>query len=311
MLKQTLKGLATYVPGLYAAFSKKNTGGTVSARYCYSVWLRHLVTAHQNGLSVRPSVVAELGPGDSLGSGLAALLTGADKYFAFDVVKYTDIRKNLTIFDELVTLFRERADIPADDEFPGVIPKLDTYAFPTTMLSEAYLEPLLLPERLDAIRNAILSFDEKDSMIQYKVPWQDDGLVESGSVDLVFSQAVLEHVNQVPSVYHSIFSWLKPGGYMSHAIDYRCHGCAKEWNGHWTYSDFNWKLIMGKRPFLINRLPHSNHLKLIEKTGFKLVCNIPYQLPSKIGKSQLAAQFRDMPPDDMVTSTAFVQAQTR
>ncbi len=35
-----LKGMATYIPGIYGLVSKY-TGGTDSARYCYSVWLRH------------------------------------------------------------------------------------------------------------------------------------------------------------------------------------------------------------------------------------------------------------------------------
>src|SRR3977135_940863 len=40
---------------------------TQSARYCYSVWLRHLVNAWQQGLHTLPEVVVELGPGSSQG----------------------------------------------------------------------------------------------------------------------------------------------------------------------------------------------------------------------------------------------------
>jgi len=56
----------------------------------YSLWLRHVVTAYQNGAfhTGPPSVVVELGPGKSLGTGLAALLSGAEKFCAFDVVQY-------------------------------------------------------------------------------------------------------------------------------------------------------------------------------------------------------------------------------
>ena len=38
-------GMATYVPGLRHLTGRK-TGGSVSARYCYSVWLRHLSMLH-------------------------------------------------------------------------------------------------------------------------------------------------------------------------------------------------------------------------------------------------------------------------
>ena len=54
----------------------------------------HLVMAHRSGLSTQPEVVAELGPGDSLGIGMAALLTGAEVYYAFDVVEYASNQRN-------------------------------------------------------------------------------------------------------------------------------------------------------------------------------------------------------------------------
>ena len=87
LLVALVKGVATYLPGL-ELLGGRYTGGTVSARDCYSVWLRHLTTAMTHGLKEHPRVVAELGPGDSLGTGIAALLTGAERLCAFDVVRY-------------------------------------------------------------------------------------------------------------------------------------------------------------------------------------------------------------------------------
>ena len=75
-LKQMAIGMATWLPGR-ANLWVGATGGTVSARYCYGVWLRHMKMAREAGLDTNPRVVAELGPGDSLGIGLAALLAGA------------------------------------------------------------------------------------------------------------------------------------------------------------------------------------------------------------------------------------------
>ena len=49
ILKPILRGLLTYIPAADRRFAKA-TRGTNSARYCYSVWLRHLVMAHENGL---------------------------------------------------------------------------------------------------------------------------------------------------------------------------------------------------------------------------------------------------------------------
>jgi hypothetical protein len=53
-----------------------------------------------------PESVAEFGPGDSLGVGLAALLSGSNRYSALDVHRDGSTERTLRIFDELVALFR-------------------------------------------------------------------------------------------------------------------------------------------------------------------------------------------------------------
>lgn len=114
------KGILTFVPGL-RAFSRRFRHlekGTVSARYCYSVWLRHLVMAHDRGLPTNPQVLVEFGPGSSIGTGLAALIAGGAEYFALDIVKSADTAGNLAVFDQLVELFRARADIPGRRSSP-------------------------------------------------------------------------------------------------------------------------------------------------------------------------------------------------
>src|SRR5215831_6082304 len=116
-------GLASFLPGA-SRFTNRASGGTESARYCYSVWLRHLVQAHESGLPTDPKCVAELGPGDSLGIGLAAVLCGADRYIALDAKAHANTERNLKVFDGLVRLFHDRAPIPDDSEWPLTQPKL-------------------------------------------------------------------------------------------------------------------------------------------------------------------------------------------
>ena len=95
-IKPFLTGLASYVPGLYNRYAR-GTGGTNSASYCYGIWIKHLTLLGQSGLHEIPNAIAELGPGDSLGVGLAALLSGVNEYYAFDIRKYTNTEKNLKI----------------------------------------------------------------------------------------------------------------------------------------------------------------------------------------------------------------------
>lgn len=302
-------GMASYIPGLkYIQEKRGRTGGTDSARYCYSVWLRHLVMAHKNRLPTNPKIVAELGPGDSIGIGLAALVAGADQYFAFDVVAFAVAQKNLQVFDDLVLLFQKREPIPGDDEFPLVHPKLDSYQFPVEILTDERLNAALEASRLVCVRNSILDSQSRESMLRYIAPWSDPTILAANSVDMIFSQAVLEHVDDLPSTYQAMYSWLKTGGFISHEIDFKSHGTAVEWNGHWTYSHFIWKLIKGRRPYLLNREPHSTHLRLLKESRFKIVWDNPVYSESGITKEDLAAPFREFTKEDLCTSGTFIQA---
>ena len=307
MLRQLIRGGATFVPGM-RRYIGKGTGGTDSAAYCYSVWLRHLVMARNHGLDPHPATVAELGPGDSLGIGLAALISGVDKYFAFDVVEHANAERNLKIFDQLVALFREREAIPGGAEYPDVKPSLESYEFPADILSESRLRHALGESRIERIRGSVVNVQRADSLIQYKVPWHDASILGRESVDMIYSQAVLEHVDDLRPAYKAMRLWLKPTGYMSHQIDFRSHGTADEWNGHWTYSDFIWKVVRGKRSYLLNREPHSAHIAILKEEGFRVVCDRTVKAQSAVTRDDLAPRFRSMSDDDFTTSGAFIQA---
>jgi hypothetical protein len=304
--KALLSGLATYVPGYHYL---RPTGGTNSARYCYSVWLRHLIMAHNCGLLGSPlDVVAELGPGDSIGIGLAALLSGAGKYQALDVVKYTNVERNLAILDELLGLFQNREPVPDQEEFPKVGPTLDSYAFPQHILTDALLESTLSDTHYAEIRQSIIRPEPNDSLIFYAAPWSDPNIIENGSVDMIFSQAVFEHVTDLSSVYRSMRRWLTPTGFLSHQIDFKSHGKANSWDGHWTYSDVTWRVIVGKRPYLLNREPYSTHIRLLHENGFKPVREVLVRAEPQIRPSQLAPRFRHLTDEDLHTATAYILA---
>jgi len=257
--KPLLFGISTFVPG-FNRYQSSGTGGSDNARYCYSVWFRHLAIARANGLKSHPRLVAELGPGDSFGIGLAALLSGAEKYWALDVVEFSSLKRNIQIFDDLVSLFARRARIPGDDEFPDVKPPLESHSLPEDVVVE--LKNTLNGDRLDEIRASILDPERDGTMISYHVPWTETSCIQPDVLDMVFSQAALEHVDELLNAYENMYIWLKHGGYISHQIDLKCHGTATEWNGHWGYSDLIWKLIRGKRSFLINRVTHSSHKEM-------------------------------------------------
>ncbi|HEY1283624.1 MAG TPA: methyltransferase domain-containing protein [Steroidobacteraceae bacterium] len=314
--RRVLFNLLTFVPGalslpgVQARLRKRSIGAVASssARYCYSVWLRHLRMAADTGLATRARAVAELGPGASLGVGLAALLCGADEYHAFDVVQHTESERNLRVLEELIELYRARTAIPEDREFPQLRPQLKSYAFPHDVLDEATLSVALAPERIQRIRHSLRNVGSATSMIRYQAPWTDESVVQENSVDVVFSQAVLEHVDDLTGAYHAMWRWLKPGGFMSHTIDFRSHGWSTRWDGHWGYSELAWRLIRGRDVWSINREPYSTHRRLIEAQGFRLVSEQRTRCPAATARSSLAPRFRDMPEEDRATRGVFVQA---
>ena len=309
-IRTLLGGISSHIPGIYKLFSR-GTGGTISARYCYSVWLRHLVMAYKNGLSIYPETIAELGPGDSIGIGLAALLSGVNKYYAFDIIEYASSKRNIELFNELVDLFKKREKIPDETEFLGVRPLLESYKFPSNILTNERLDKTLKQDRIESIKNALQSLDSRGNnniQISYLVPWYNSNIIEEESIDMIYSQAVLEHVDNLEYTYKVLCSWLKLGGFMSNEIDFACHGMAKEWNGHWAYSDIVWKLMKGKKPYLINRQPHSTHIDLMRKSGFEIIYDSRIKNTSGIRRKHLASKFKNISNDDLVISSAFIQA---
>ena len=173
------------------------------------------------------------------------------------------------------------------------------------------METILSKDRLAKIRSSIISIthDESDQVpIKYIVPWDDDSVILNDSVDMIISQAVLEHVNDLKGSYIAMHKWLSPNGFMSHEIDFKSHGISANWNGHWTYSDFIWKLIVGNRKYLLNRHPCSVHIDSLNNAGFEIIYNFKNKTESSITRKHLAKRFIEMPDDDLTTSELFLQA---
>ncbi|HNX43771.1 MAG TPA: methyltransferase domain-containing protein [Bacteroidales bacterium] len=301
-----LKGIILHLPGVKTVL-KKSTGGTNNSRYCYSVWLRHLAMLAGNNSSEIPSTVAELGPGDSPGTGLAALLSGCKKYHGLDVVRYWDTKRNLQIFDELTALFKGRAPIPDSAEFPSVRPEPGTFAFPSRILTDALLSESLSDDRLEAIRREICHpADPGNKFIFCQIPWFESDTLDSKSVDFIFSQAVLGCVDDLENTYLAMSRWLKPGGYMSHTIDFKSHGITKSWNGYWTFNDLEWALAKGGRPFLMNRFPYSQHIALHQKFGFKILAMASVRLENHLPTHKLFKRYKPLNTEELTTGGIYV-----
>ncbi|MCD4747640.1 MAG: methyltransferase domain-containing protein [Bacteroidales bacterium] len=299
--KHLFRGIVSFLPfanQIYGKIKGDSSHSCSNPRFCYSLWLRILVTLNNNKLDYRLDNIAEIGNSSSIGVGLVALLTGVKSYSALEVVKYQLSQKSLNMCEELIKLFRNREDIPDDNEFSNINIQLDSYKFPTRILTEKKLSVLLSENRLNQIRKAILNY-EKNSIINYYVPWEYSLNNIRGSFDLVFSRAVMEHIADYPETYRKLKTCLKPRGFMLHDIEYHNHGIGTHWNSHWCYSNLLWELIKGKRSFIINRSTHSMHLDILKNLGFQLLSDQRKINKSSINRNCLAKRFKSILDIDM------------
>ena len=161
---------------------------------------------------------------------------GRAHYYAWDIVSYSPIKRSLALLDQLAALFEARTAAPEGDYSAAMFDR----RFPAEVLTDARLDAWLAADRVSAIRAALSSPGTVNGGIQIEYRTTIDGL--ASPADLVFSQAVMEHVDDIDAEYARMYRALGSGGVTSHQIDFKSHGFARDWNGHWTLSDRQWRL---------------------------------------------------------------------
>ena len=316
--RKVLSGLLTHKPVLYRKIQQlrdvlfhyqSRQVGISNALYCYAVWMRHLMKWHEFGSAPLPGRVMEIGPGGSLGVGMAALLTGCERYYAIDVTMHVDFSKNIEIFDDLIQIFGDKISIPDYTIFPNLGGPLTSHAFPVYLLSSVHRGGTLREDRLDRIRKDLRqlpSLECNDYLFYITSNGENGQLPQPGSLDWIISQFVMEHIDDPLEAYRQYHYLLKPGGLMTHHIDFCSHWTSYDWNGYWTYSDKMWRLIRGKRPYFINRIPLSEHISYMASAGFKVLEIIKTGAINNVPQHALAPRFRNLTPEDLRTANAMI-----
>jgi len=190
-LPPVVRGSADFVPLIGAQVERRRhgrrKGGSQSARYCDAVWFRHLAAISESRFP--PRTRSRYSPGSSLGLGLAALLCGASRYTALDVVAHANLDTNETVLDDLVSLLEDDAPVPNQDEFPRVVPRLDSLRLPSDILKGIGAISLDgVRARVEQLRFSLKHPGHADSLIEYRVPSHDARCIRPQSVDFLFSQ---------------------------------------------------------------------------------------------------------------------------
>src|SRR5439155_11217191 len=180
-------------------------------------------------------------------------------------------------------------------------PQLKSYEFPDHVIEWAGFS-----KRVERIRSDLRKGLDHGRMIRYQAPWSSTAEVAPNSLNLIFSQAVLEYVLPMDEVYRAMSAWLKPGYYASHVIDLSAHGLSPFWNGHWAYSDREWGLARGQRETFLNREPLNGHLASAKKCGFEILFLRKELNRNGLPHSSLAPNFQTLDPEDLQTSGALL-----
>ncbi len=289
---------------------KDETGGSVSAEYCYSVLLRHLYFIRNRFPNKPLDSMVEIGPGDSIGIGIGALLIGFSRYYGFDAHCYAKKELNIGLFHNLKKLLYSKSNIPSGNKFKNVKPYLNSYTFPINTLNDDMLQNLLSEERLSCIEEVLNGGNRDEISVHYNIGYGSESMPH-GSCDLILSQAALEHVINVDETYNFMAKWLRKGGLASLQIDFKSHGTSLDWNGHWIYTEEQWLIVEDRKTFRnINRLPMSKHLELLKSSGFEIEIVRVVEMASSIKRRHLAERWRKIvTDDDMKTSSAYILAR--
>lgn len=260
-----------------------------------------------------PKVVAELGPGLSLGAGLAALICGAERYIALDVARFAPLAEVLPVFDRLVVLFLGRQRPNNASGFPAYAHSLDAAGFPSDALPEEYMAEMLHGTRISRLRGDLQAFvqsgGQESAHIVFRAPWRVEDVLPEGEIDFLFSHSVLQHVTSVRAIWQKIGALLRAGGVCSHQINFDSHGTAAAWNGHWACSEALWRIALGRKTFLINREPLSTHVTAAKAGGHLMEAALTFCDHNGLSRLALAPRWRELVDEDVLTRGAFLVAR--
>jgi len=118
----------------------------------------------------------------------------------------------------------------------------------------------------------------------------------------------MAHVDELDATYAACRRWIKPDGFMAHAIDFSSHNLFKEWNGHWACPELVWKTHAWKKRLSHNRVPYSEHVRLLALHGFEVVGDQVLQRVDGLMREDFVPEFRSMSVDDANTQLASLSA---
>ena len=267
-LKVLAKMVLARLPFGYSLFRRVGIfrhGAMDSVDYALGVFRGHHQLAVQRGLG-KSFVALEIGPGDSVASAILARSAGASETILVDAGPFAT--RDMSFYRGVATTAREHGyAVPEKLRFESLEALLDS-------CSACYLAT-----GLDTFRD-----------------------LASGSIDFIWSHAVLEHVRaaQFPELIEQTFRVLKPGGFASHRVDLRDHlGGALN---NLRFSDRVWESrLMAGSGFYTNRIRYREMIDEFRRVGFFVeVLLVEKWSALPVSRQAMSGRFQRVSDDDLL-----------
>ena len=272
--------IARYAPALYVQMTGQTGRGaeevhldTVGDYFqtCFDEYFERLgVEKSSRAGFLKGKRLLEYGPGDVPGVAILMVAHGADQVVCVD--RFPLVRmspKNVQIVKLMLKRLPDSARSRAEACFrqPG---------HPEAGPTSAYIDYLVRPSGLSGLK---------------------------GEVDLVFSRAVLEHVNDLPASFHDMYAALKPGGIAMHLVDLKSHGLHRSNPLDFlAWPSWLWSLMYSAKG-VPNRLRVDAYREAVAQSGFDLIELKPTLLASAVDiravRPQLADRFKSLSDEDL------------
>ena len=289
---------------------KDKTGGSSEGEYVLQIFLLQTyflkVKNYKKTNSLNFNTICEFGPGDSVAIGLLYMIIYKSKYVAFDAYPYFDKGvsfkacskalehlKNIDTSSSLALFLRS-------NRFSNSIDISNLFR---------YLKQNIIPNIKD-----LSSKDISDAItkIEYHAPYNLDDHKNKYQFDLIFSQAVLEHCDNLSEIYKFQKSNLHYDGVSYNHIDFKSHGTSFRWNGQYSISNKLYKSLEKSNTFQwINRMPISHHQSLIKEVGLKTFEVVKFKYNEGIGMEKVSKDMQSFIKDldDLDTHSSIVMSR--
>lgn len=218
----------------------------------------------------------ELGPGDGLLSAFLAPAVGSSGLVLVDSGDFA--HKNIDLYRKQISQFRTNHP---DESLPELLDSND----------------------VDVLLDSVGSSYHSHGL-------QSLRKLESNSFDLIYSQAVLEHVrrNEFEDTMCECYRLLNENGIMSHVVDYKDHLGGGLNNMRFSTNLWERDWFSSNSGFYTNRLKMSEMISICNDVGFNVEVRhvrVWEMLPTK--QKYLAKEFNDLSMDDLLISGAHLK----